>query len=125
MWSQKSKSSITSDEHVKALTNKLRTYIEQSLRAGRHVIIPSVAAGHLGLSTPETLGLLMVLENEGLLQHKYRLYCKLNDAVVFETTDQRSLPVNPYCKFCDCNHNENELDIEVVIEISAELPVGR
>jgi hypothetical protein len=125
MWSQESKTSITSNRRIRALVESLRAYVEERLKEGSHVVIPSVAAQYLGISTPETLGLLMVLEKEGLLSHRYRLYCKSNDTVLFETANRSSLPVDPYCKFCDRDHDEDELEVEVVFEISAELPVFR
>lgn len=124
MSSPQSKKSGAGDARVRSLLEKLKTYVTSRGEPGQHYVIPSLAAEHLGISTVETLGLLMLLEENGLLRHKYRIYCKDKDAVLLEVREQEDLPAQIDCKYCDRKHGESDLYIEVVFEIPAEQPVG-
>lgn len=99
---------------------RLQDYLTDRIKAGFDEVVPPLAAEALGLSSVETLGLLMVLEDSHLLRHKYRVYCKSKDAVLLEVDEKDDLPEETYCPYCNCVHPEEGLDIEVVFKIKME-----
>ena len=96
---------------------KLQDYIKDQTKGGVDEIVPPLAAEALNLSNLATLGLLVALEDNHALKHKYRVYCKNHDAVLLELDNKDQLPEELYCQYCDSTHDEDDLDIEVIFKI--------
>jgi hypothetical protein len=101
------------------LIDELAAYIEGELDQGRSRVVPSLAARQLKLSEAETLGLLAMFEDAGLVSARYEVVCKKNN-VVLATAHKRSelkdlLPI--HCEFCEAEHEADDVSVELVFEI--------
>lgn len=97
----------------------LAHYISSELEEGRKRIVPALAAARVGRSEAETLAVMMLFEDAGLLSHRYEIVCERTRTVLLSVSDkselERVLPL--YCKFCDCEHNADDLRIELVFDV--------
>jgi hypothetical protein len=102
---------------VESLLKRVLAYVLERAEAGYSEVIPTLAAERLGLPSVEVLGLLMLLEDEGVLRHHYRIYCRSSDGVLADVQTKEEVLRETYCKFCDKNHSEEALSVELVFEI--------
>jgi hypothetical protein len=120
MRSPESPNSKLDQQRLEAFVGQASDYVVETARSGKREIIPSLAAEKLKLSYVETLGVLMVLEDRGLLHHFYRVYCPTSDGSVCDVPDKRDIPALIDCKFCGKEHREADVDVEVVFRIDDE-----
>jgi hypothetical protein len=107
----------TKSRSVDSLLKNLLAYVLERAEGGYSEIIPTLAAERLGLSSVEVLGLLMLLENDGVLRHHYRIYCRAGDGVLADVRTKEEVPRKIYCKFCDKDQNEDTLSVELIFQI--------
>lgn len=93
------------------------SYLEEREQSGAREVIPVLVAQRLALPTPAVLGLLMLLEDRGALQHHYRIYCKRDDCPLLDVNKKSDIPTHLYCKFCDRDHSADDLEVEVFFTI--------
>ncbi len=102
------------------LIDALKDYVAAEVGEGRTRIVPALAAVPLGLSEAETLGLLMLLEEAGLVLHGYEIVCRDNDAVLKKVSElsevEDTLPI--YCELCDEEHDADSVRVELVFEVT-------
>jgi hypothetical protein len=120
MRSQESLNSKLDQRRLSDFISQALEYVVDTAGSGKREIIPSLAAEKLKLSYVETLGVLMVLEDRGLLHHFYRVYCPASDGSVCDVSDKKDIPALIYCKFCGKEHGEADVDVEVVFRIDDE-----
>jgi len=104
---------------LRPLLEALETYIGHEVEDGRTRIVPALAANSLRKSEAETLALLMLFEDGGVLTHEYDIVCKRTGAVLKTVADkselQDALPVP--CQFCDQEHGADDIRTELVFEV--------
>ena len=101
----------------------LANYIGGELNEGRTRIVPALAAVALKQGEAETLALLMLFENAGVLTHQYELICKRSNAVLATVSSltevEDEFPV--YCQLCDCEHGDDDVRAELVFQVAQSL----
>jgi hypothetical protein len=104
----------------------LATYIGHELDEGRTRIVPALAAVALGQSEAETLALLMLLEDAGILDHRYELVCRQTNSVLasVSTLDEVEGSFPLYCPLCGCEHGPDNVRVELVFEVKQSLSQG-
>jgi hypothetical protein len=110
----------TSPPSVEAYLIKALAYVAERTATGQTEVIPSLLASYLRLSSLETLAILMVLEDEGVLSHFYRIYCRSTDGVIGEFKHKKEIPSARYCRFCDSEHSEEASEVEIVFRVNRE-----
>lgn len=94
-------------------------------------IEPKLAAAKLGMSEAEVLGLLMLLEKAGLVEHRYEIICPNQNAVLASVKDKKDIEkvlleiaeTDEECRFCEQLHDVNDVQIEIVFEPKPDLGV--
>jgi hypothetical protein len=108
---------------LRPLLEALETYICREVDGGRTRIVPALAARALNKSEAETLALLMLFEDSGVLTHEYDIVCKRNNAVLKTVTDKSKLEdalrVGVPCQLCDLEHGPDDLRTELVFEVTS------
>jgi|ERR1700733_560842 len=120
MQSRESPSSKQDPQGLNKYVSQVLDYVVDRFAQGQKEVIPSLAAEKLKLSSVEILGLFMLLEDKGILQHFYRVYCRNKDAPLCDVADKEDIPEQIPCKFCGDEHGEIDVDVEVVFRINAE-----
>lgn len=105
--------------HLRVKLDALANYIVGELEEGRSRIVPALAAAHLKQSEAETLGLLMLLEDAGLIRHQYDIVCRKTNAVLATVSSKSELEhvIPVLCQLCDAEHGADDLRIELVFEV--------
>jgi hypothetical protein len=104
------------------LIDKLANYLDAELAEGRERIIPSLTAQHLGLSDAETLALLKLFDDAGLVRAAYDVVCdktKIVLSTVHSKSELKDLFPIP-CEFCGSEHQPDDVTIELVFEITPQ-----
>lgn len=105
---------------LRPLLETLETYIGHEVEDGRTRIVPALAATSLRKSEAETLALLMLFEDAGVLTHEYDIVCKRTGAVLKTVADkselENAIPVP--CQLCDAEHGSDDLRTELVFEVT-------
>jgi|ERR1700686_1721585 len=83
-------------------------------------VIPRVAAAQLGISEADTLGLLTLFQNAGLVKPRYDLVCKPTSSVVGSFYSLDDVPDRVECQFCGKDHDADDLRVDLVFELSHE-----
>jgi hypothetical protein len=98
----------------------LANYIGSEVDEGRTRIVPALAATYVKRSEAQTIALLMLFEDAGLLNHQFDVVCTRNNAVLLSLPDlsdlQSHLPL--HCELCDSEHDGDDLRIELVFEVT-------
>src|SRR5947207_15862995 len=76
---------------LRPLLEALETYMGHEVENGRTRVVPALAANSLGKSEAETLALLMLYEDGGVLTHEYDIVCKRTAAVLKTVTAKSEL----------------------------------
>jgi hypothetical protein len=99
----------------------LETYIGGEVEEGRTRIVPALAATALKKSEAETLALLMLFEDAGVLTHEYDIVCKRTGAVLKTVADKSELEDEFHvpCQLCDVEHGCDDLRTELVFEVAS------
>jgi hypothetical protein len=123
MQSQKLESIKSKHPRLRELIDRLAGYIEAEFAEGVSRVVPALAARHLGLSEAETLGLLAMFEDAGIVRAAYEIICRRTN-VVLATAHKRSeiadlLPI--HCQFCDGEHDADDIAVELVFEIMPQM----
>jgi hypothetical protein len=97
----------------------LETYIGREVDEGRTRIVPALAAVYLKKSEAETLALLMLFEDAGVLTHEYEIVCTRTGAVLKTVSDISALEeaLRIPCPLCDAEHGPDDLRTELVFEV--------
>jgi hypothetical protein len=117
MPSRESQKSKVNPRQVNEYVRQALAYAAERAESGYAEIVPTLAAQNLGLSSVEALAVLMVLEDAGALKHHYRIYCRPSDGVLADVESKKDVERLIYCKFCDKNHGEEDLNVELVFRI--------
>jgi hypothetical protein len=111
-------------EHVKrekpALApelDKLRAYIDRQTASGETFIVPKLAGAYLRLTDGEAFVLLETLADAGVIERAYNVYCRPNERLLATVSTIDALDRIPYCDFCDTDHPENELKLELAFRL--------
>lgn len=107
---------------LRPLLEGLETYVCREVDEGRTRIVPALAATALNKSEAETLALLMLFEDAGVLTHEYDIVCKRTNAVLKTVTDKSELEdalrVGVPCQLCDAEHGYDDVRTELVFEVT-------
>ena len=97
----------------------LEQYVGHEVSEGRMRIIPALAANYLRKSEAETLALLMLLEDAGLLTHEYDIVCKRTGSVLKKVSNLAELEdaARQPCRLCDTEHGCDDLRTDLVFEV--------
>lgn len=104
---------------LRPLLEALESYIAHEVDEGRTRIVPALAAASLKKSEAETLALLMLFEDAGMLAHEYDIVCKRTGAVLKTVSDKSELEdaLAVSCQLCDTKHGSDDLRTELVFEV--------
>jgi len=104
---------------LSASIDALANYVRSEVDDGRNRIVPALAATYVKRSEAQTIALLMLFEDAGLLKHRFDVVCTRNDAVLLSLPDlaelHNHLPLR--CELCDEEHGPDDLRIELVFEV--------
>ncbi len=101
--------------------NKLYDYLRYLSEHDRKEIIPRVAAVQLGLSEADTLGLLTLFQDAGLVKPRYDIVCTRTDSVIDSVYSLDEVPDKVDCQICDRQHEADDVRVELVFEIAQGL----
>jgi hypothetical protein len=108
---------------LRPLLDALETYIGREVEDGRTRIVPALAATALNKSEAETLALLMLFEDAGVLTHEYEIICKRTNTVLKTVTDKSKLEdalrAGVPCHLCDVEHGSDDLRTDLVFEVTS------
>lgn len=99
---------------VKKLADYIRSLSEQHVNQ----VIPRVAAVQLGISEADTLGLLSVFQDAGLVEPRYQLVCKRTGSVLGSYSSLEDVPDEHECNVCGKEHDAGDLRVDLVFEIA-------
>lgn len=102
------------------LIQKLEEYLRKLAEQGINEVIPRVAAAQLGISEADTLGLLKLFHDAGLVKPRYDLICKPTNSVVGSFYSLDEVPDEVECVFCGKDHDADDLRVDLVFEPSHE-----
>lgn len=98
--------------------DSIAEYIVDQRARGAGEVEPELAARATRTTEATALGLLMLLEDEGLLKHVYNIYCSRTRSFLESVTDKRQLPRALRCRFCDAEHSDpDDLEVELAFQI--------
>jgi hypothetical protein len=97
---------------------KLAEYIRWLSDHNVNVLVPRVAAAQLGISEADTLGLLSLFQDAGLVQPRYQLVCKRTSSVLGSYDSLKKVPDNIECSVCGEEHDADDLRVDLVFEIA-------
>lgn len=117
---RESRNSRSNAGKLEEIVDRTLSYIVEQSGADRSEVIPPLAAAKLGLPLVEILAALMVLEDRGVLRHFYRIYCQAKDVVLGDVVHKEDVAAHLYCKYCDCQHGQDDVDVEVVFRIDRQ-----
>jgi len=89
-------------------------YLSSQQREGVQDFLPKLAAVKLGLNEAAALGLLMLLEDAGLLAHQYDVLCRNTNALITSVPSLQEVEDGYDCNFCGRDHAADELRVELV-----------
>ena len=98
------------------LLDRMAVYVRQQISSGERFVIPKLAAAPLNINEGEAFVLLKILAEAGILQQVYNVYCRPKDLYLttVESPDQLDdIEKIPYCDDCDCQHDPQELTVEI------------
>lgn len=105
---------------IEEFLNRALAYVAQRHEDGYTEIVPVLLAERLGVSSIEALSALMVLEDRGALEHFYRIYCRTSDGVLNDVKTKKEVAEAVYCRFCDRDHTEGQLNVELMFRVVPE-----
>jgi hypothetical protein len=95
--------------------DRLAAYLAEQQRAGTTDFLPKLVAVKLGISEAAALGLLMLLEEAGLLSHEYHVLCKATNALIGSARSLSEIEDLYECDFCGKEHSaEQDIKVELV-----------
>jgi len=118
MQSKKLESFSKRNPKVASLVEKLEEYIRWLAERGIKEVIPRVAAAQLGISEADTLGLLSLFQDAGLVKPRYDLVCKKTNSVLGSFYSLDEVPDNVDCQICGKEHDADDLRVDLVFEIA-------
>jgi hypothetical protein len=118
MPSEKLETFSRENPQLAQLVRALEEYLRWQKERGVKEIVPRVAAAKLAVSEADTLGLLALFEDAGLVKHRYDVICARSDGSIesFDSLDE--IPDELYCRFCGDQHCSDDMRIELVFEIA-------
>lgn len=117
MPSKKLESFSKRNPELEPLIQKLADYMRWLSDQGIGELIPRVAAAQLGISEADTLGLLSVFQDAGLMKPQYQLVCIRTKSVLGTYASLGEVPDEAPCEHCDRDHDSDDLRIELVFAI--------
>jgi hypothetical protein len=118
MRSKKLESFSKQNPKLAPLVEKLEEYIQWLAERGIKEVIPRVAAAQLGVSEADTLGLLSLFQDAGLVKPRYDLVCKATSSVVGSFYSLDEVPDEVDCQICGKEHDADDLRVDLVFEIA-------
>jgi len=104
------------------LVRKLADYIQWLSEQNIKELIPRVAAAQLGVSEADTLGLLSLFQDAGIVEPRYHLVCKATGSVLGSYRSLDEVPDSIECNVCGKEHDSDDLRVDLAFEIT---PQGR
>jgi hypothetical protein len=102
---------------VAPLIQKLTDYLDWLQTEGQSVVIPRVASVRLHISEADTIALLGLFRDDGLVRPRYDLVCRPTNSVLASYHSLADIPDEQECQICGDLHDADELRIELVFEI--------
>jgi hypothetical protein len=99
------------------LLDQLMGYIRHQIKAGQNFILPKLAGAKLRMNDSEAYVLLEILAKAGVLQHAFNVYCKKTGVLLATVEREDKLDKIPYCDECDCDHEPQDLRLELAFEL--------
>ena len=102
------------------LLDRLMAYIQFQIEEGQEFILPKLAAAALGLNDGEAYVLLETLAKGAVLQRAFNVYCKKTGMLLATVHSEDELREVPHCDYCDCDHEAQDLRLELAFEVANE-----
>lgn len=102
------------------LLDQLVSYIDIQFEKGQDFFLPKLAAAALSLNDGEAYVLLEVLVKAGVLQRTFNVYCRSSGGLLTTVHSEDELKEVPHCDECDCDHELQDLRLEVAFELAQE-----
>jgi hypothetical protein len=103
---------------VAPYVQKLADYIRWLSEQGIEELVPRVAAVQLSISEADTLGLLSVFQDAGLVEPRYQLVCKPTGSVLGSYRSLKEIPDEIECNVCGKKHDAEDLRVDLVFKIT-------
>jgi hypothetical protein len=100
------------------LVQKLMDYIHWLSDQKITKLIPRVAAALLGISEADTLGLLSLFQDAGIVEPRYDLVCKRTGSLLGSYHSLDEIPDKIECNVCGKEHDADDLRVDLVFEIA-------
>jgi hypothetical protein len=92
-------------------------YLSVQQQKGTNFFLPKLVAAKLKTNEASALGLLSLLEEEGILTHEYHVLCKATGALISTVSSLRDLDETYQCDYCGKDHSqENEVEVQLVFK---------
>jgi hypothetical protein len=118
MLSKKLESFSKRNPKLAPLIEKLAEYLQWLEEREIGEVIPRVAAAQLGISEADTLGLLSVFHEAGLVRPRYDLVCRTANSVMESYYSLDEIPDKIECQLCGKEHDADDLRVDLVFEIT-------
>lgn len=93
----------------------LAGYLSEQQQKGIDFFLPKLVAAKLKTNEASALGLLSLLEDEGILTHEYHVLCKTTGALIAKVPSLRDLDDSYPCDHCGKDHaEEDEVQVQLV-----------
>ena len=97
----------------------LAVYLSGQQQEGTDFFLPKFVAAKLKTNEASALGLLSLLEEEGILTHEYHVLCKATGALITTVPTLRDLRDSYQCDYCGRDHTQ-EYEVEVQLVFKGE-----
>lgn len=95
----------------------LAGYLSGQQQKGTDLFLPKLVAAELKTNEASALGLLSLLEDEGILTHEYHILCKATGALIATVPTLHDLNDSYPCDYCGRDHTqEDEVQVQLVFK---------